>query len=176
MNKYSIRGQIMHAIIAVMVLCLIAVGTCLKIIPENYQGMAYMLHKSFGITVLFLTMIRIYFIFRDGRPRYPAHVSKIEAWFAKVVQYNMYFFLIAMPLSGWLMSVASNHVPEYFGLFELNLPFVPHTKEFTDWMVGSHYWMAWSFGGYIILHFLGNIKHYFIDKDKVVQSMWNFKK
>ncbi len=176
MNKYSLRGQVMHAITAVMVFCLLLVGMCLSKVPENYQGVTYMLHKSFGITVFFLTLFRIYFIIKDGRPAYPPHVSKLEAWFARGVQLNLYFFLIAMPLSGWLMSVASNHIPEYFGLFQLNIPGVPHTKAFTTWMVNSHYWMAWSFAGYIVLHLCGNIKHYFFDKDKVVQSMWNFKK
>lgn len=176
MKSYSLRTQIMHAIIAVMVLSLITVGILLNKIPSDFQDSAYMLHKSFGITVLFLMIFRLYFILKDGRPSYPPQVSKLEARLARTVQYSMYFLLIAMPATGWLMSVSSNHIPLYFGWIELNIPGVPHTKEFTEWMVNSHYWFAWGIGGMVVLHLLGNVKCFFIDKNKVVQSMWNFKR
>lgn len=176
MKSYSLRTQIMHAIIAVMVLSLMVVGMLLNKLPEHLLDTTYMLHKSFGLTVLFLMFFRLYFIFKDGRPGYPSQVSKTEAFLARGVQYAMYVLLIAMPLSGWLMSVASNHIPIYFGWFELNLPGIPHTKAFAEWMVNTHYWLAWVIGGMITLHLLGNAKHFFMNKDKIVQSMWNFKK
>ncbi len=91
-------------------------------VPKAYQGTAYMIHKSLGLTVLFLMIIRIITIFHYGRPPLPHHMPLWERYFSKFVQYSFYVFLLIMPLDGWIMSVAAERIPSYFGLFNLPLP------------------------------------------------------
>ncbi len=173
---YSNRSKVMHAIVALMVIGLLIVGSLLGHIPKAYEDQAYMLHKSFGLLVLMLMLLRIGFIYRDGRPRLPASVHTWEKVLARGVQYLLYIVLIAMPISGWVMSVAANYIPQFFNLFSMDLPFVPKDKALASNFSSVHYYLAWLIFGLLILHFLGNIKHYFYDKDKLISTMWRFKK
>jgi cytochrome b561 len=166
----------MHAIIAFIVIGLLVLGVLLNDIPEAYQHNAYELHKSFGITVLFLMLIRIGFIIKDGRPKLPNSVARWEKILSRLVQYLLYLTLILMPMSGWIMEVASDYTPTVFGLFDANLPFIPHDKKLADFFNSSHYYLAWLIGGLLTIHFLGGLKHYFVDKDGVFQRMWRFRK
>lgn len=171
-KSYSYRSQVMHALIAIMILGLMAIGMCLNFLPN----WAYFWHKSFGLLVLLLMVFRVFFIFKDGRPDLP-HTSPLwERLLARGVQYGFYILLLAMPLAGWIMSTAAGYIPSFFGLFSLPFPGIEKNKAVADFFSQSHYVMAWVIGAFIILHILGNLKHYFIDKDGVVQKMWNFKK
>lgn len=166
----------MHALIALLVFGLLIVGVSFDDIPQAYQSNAYMLHKSFGIVVLFLVLIRLAFVIIDGRPNLPKTVSPWEKILSRTVQYLLYLVLILMPLSGWVMSVAGGHIPKIFNLFQANLPFIPQDKHLADFSNSSHYYLAWLIGGLLTLHIIGGLKHYFVDKDGVFQSMWKFRK
>lgn len=175
-TRYSLRSQWMHALVALMVIGLLLVGVFLEDFPSKIQGNMYMLHKSFGLVVLVLMFLRIGFILLDGRPKLPEHTSIYERVLSKSVQYALYVLLIAMPLSGWVMSVAGGYIPVLFDIWKMDLPFVPKNHALAEQFEALHYYFAWGIFGLLILHVLGNIKHYFYDKDKVVQTMWNFKK
>lgn len=171
-KSYSFRGQVMHAIIAFCVLGLMLVGMSFSFLPD----WSYFWHKSIGLLVLLLMIARIIFIFKDGRPDLPQAIPGWEKKLARGVQYGFYFLLIAMPLAGWIMSTAAGYIPSFFGLFDLPFPGIEKNQAVADFFSKSHYVIAWVIGIFIILHIAGNIKHYFIDKDGVVEKMWNFKK
>ena len=175
-TRYSLRSQLMHALVAFMVIGLMLVGVFLEDFPSSIQGNMYMLHKSFGLVVLVLMFLRISFILFDGRPRLPENTPLYERVLSKSVQYALYVLLIAMPLSGWIMSVAGGYIPVLFDIWTLDLPFVPKSQVIAEQYEALHYYFAWGILALLILHVLGNIKHYFYNKDKVVQTMWNFKK
>lgn len=171
-KNYSYRTQVMHFLLAIMILGLMVIGMCLSFLPN----WAYAWHKSFGLLVLLLMVFRIYFILKDGRPRLPHSIAFWERFLARGVQYSFYILLLVMPLAGWIMSTAAGYIPSMFGLFSLPFPGIEKNKLIADFFSNVHYLLAWVIGACIILHLLGNIKHYFIDKDGVVQKMWNFKK
>lgn len=173
---YTLRVRLMHALLACIVLAVLIVGTLLTTIPEPYQDLSYMLHKSFGICIFFLMLLRLYLIVKDGRLQLPSHTKTWEKILARGVQYSLYLLLFLMPLSGWLMSCASNYVPSFFGLFDLPCPGLGKNPQLAKLMKSSHYYLAWTIGGLISLHIIGSLKHYFWDKDNVLQSMWFFKR
>lgn len=172
MKTYSYRSQFMHAVIAMTILGLMAIGMSFSFLPDS----AYFWHKSFGILVLFLMLFRIFFILKDGRPHLPQNIPVWEKKLARGVQYSFYFLLLLMPLSGWIMSSAGKYIPSFFGLFDIPFPFIEKNKHIAQLFSSIHYYLSWLLGGMIILHLLGNLKHYWIDKDKLIQTMWNFKK
>ena len=176
MNYYSFRVQLMHAILACIVLSVLVVGSVLDVLPDSIKGNAYMLHKSFGICIFFLMLLRLYFIFCDGRIALPAKSSSFERILSRTVQYSLYLLLILMPLSGWLMSCASDHIPSFFGLFSVPCPGLGKNHELASLMSNFHYYFAWIIAGLLLLHVTGGLKHYFWDKDNVLQSMWSFKR
>jgi cytochrome b561 len=175
LETYSLRSQWMHAIVAFLVLGLLTLGYFLNKLPGSWQNQAYMLHKSFGLIVLFLMLLRVCFILRDGRPLLSAKIKPWERYLARTVQFFLYLTLILMPLSGWIMSVADGYIPSLFNLFNLDLPFIPLDKSLGKLFAKFHYYLAWGIFTLVVMHLLGNAKHYFWDKDDLLARMWRFR-
>ncbi len=168
--RYSSGSKFLHWLVAFIVIMMLSFSFFLEDVPKQYQGIAYMLHKSFGLTVLGLMIIRIIWLLYRGKPALPATVPVWQRIAARLVQYGMYILLFAMPLSGWIMSVAENRIPTFFGLFSLPLPIAPN-KYLGELMAEIHTTIVWVLIALIVLHFAAAMKHYFINKDNVLQSM-----
>lgn len=169
-DTYSKSSKIIHWLSAVIVIAMLSLSFFLEDLPERYQPLGYLTHKSFGLVVLFLLFLRIIWIFYRGKPSLPPTVPGWQKILARSVQYGLYIFLFAMPMSGWIMSVAANRTPIFFGLFPVPLPITPN-KELATFMNETHEVIAWILIVLIVLHVAGAMKHYFLDKDDVLQSM-----
>lgn len=171
-TRYSALSKGLHWLIALMVILMLSVSFFLDDVPSQYTSLAYTLHKSLGLSVLGLMLIRIVCIIYYGRPSLPKSVPGWIQWLSRFVQYSFYVLLLVMPLSGWIMSMAGNRIPSYFGLFPLPLPGISPNPWLENWMDQSHKVIAWILIALICLHIAGAIKHYFIDKDGVVNKMF----
>lgn len=168
---YSSGSKFFHWVIALIVISMLAISFFLEDLPKPYVPTAFMLHKSFGLTVLFLMILRLIWVSYKGKLPLPASVPVWQRFLSRLVQYSLYFFVILMALSGWIMSVAANKIPYYFGLFHLSLPGVEPNKNLAELMNESHETIAWILIVLIILHIAGALKHHFIDKDDVLRRM-----
>jgi len=168
--SYASGSKLFHWLIAIIVISMLSFSFFLSDVPEQYSPLAYMLHKSFGLTVLCLMVFRIIWIRYHGRPLLPATLPSWQKVLIRSVQYSLYVFLFAMPISGWVMSVAANKTPLFFGLFHVPLPIEPN-KALAGFMSQTHTIIAWILIGLITLHVAGALKHYLINKDNVLQSM-----
>ena len=168
---YSPLSKWFHWIIAMVVIAMLSFSFFLDDMPNQYQPSAYMIHKSLGLTVLFLVFLRLIWIQYTGKPPLPTTVPAWQKFAARMVQYTLYFFLIAMPLSGWLMSVFADKIPIYFGLFPVPFPGAHPDKILSKLMDQSHKTIAWILIVLIVLHVLGAVKHHYIDKDNVLRRM-----
>ena len=174
--KYSSLSKLFHWIIAFVVIMMLIVGFLLDDIPDQFKGTAYMLHKSTGITLLFLMFIRFIWIHYTGKPALPSSMKPWEKFLSRIVQYGFYLLLLIMPLSGWIMSVAADRIPTYFGLFKAPLPWINSNKSLSEFMADSHEIIAWIIIAFMTLHILGALKHHFIDKDNILRRMLPGKK
>lgn len=170
-RAYSTGSKLLHWIIASVVLIMLSASFFLEDLKTDIKSSAIMLHKSLGITLLALMIIRLYWLHHTGRPALPASVPRWEVRLSRVVQYAMYGLLIAMPMVGWIMSVLSNHIPSFFGLFPLPIPGLTPNSALADLFFLAHQIIAWLLIGFITLHILGAVKHAVVDQDKVLQSM-----
>lgn len=171
-DEYSKGSKWLHWLVAVIVLLMLSFSFFLDDVPKAYRSDAFMIHKSLGLTVFFLMCIRLFWIVHTGKPELPSTVVLWERVLSKVVQVSMYVFLFAMPLAGWIMSVAADRVPSYFGLFQMPLYGIPVNKHLAEWMAEAHETIAWILIGLLALHIAGALKHYFINKDRVLQRMF----
>lgn len=168
---YSSGSKFFHWVIALIVIGMLSGSFFLDDIPKQYAGMAYMIHKSLGVSILALMILRLLWIFHAGRPPLPVLVPAWEKLLSRVVQYSLYFFVILMPICGWIMSVAAGRVPTFFGLFSLPLPGIPLDENLSKLMNQSHKTIAWIIIVLLVLHTAGALKHHFIDKDTVLKAM-----
>jgi len=169
--QYPQGFKYLHWFMAILVLGMLGLGFLLGYFPGSIKPTAYMLHKSIGLTLLGLIILRLIWIVCLKKPSLPDAMPHWEFFLARFVQYSLYVFLFFMPLSGWLMATASNKIPVYFGWFRVPFPGIVPNKALAVWMSGAHSFIAFILLGLIALHIAGALKHRFIDKDNVLKSM-----
>jgi len=169
---YTTASKFFHWVIAGIVILMLAFSFFLEDVSKLYQPLAYMIHKSFGLTVLALMILRIIWILHRGRPDLPNTMPNWEKMLSLTVQYSFYILLFVMPLSGWILSCASDHTPQWFGLITIPFPGITPNEQLAEWMDETHKILAWLLIGLLFLHVCGALKHHFLDKDYILRRMW----
>ncbi|MEO5492735.1 MAG: cytochrome b [Sphingomonas sp.] len=128
-------------------------------------------HKSIGVTVLGLAILRLLWRLGHKPPPYPASYKPWEAKLSHVVHWGLYFVILAMPITGWVMDSAwkdaATHPMLFFGTFEwprlgfiMNLP--ADTREWVHSTFGAaHELIAKLVYLLVALHLVGALKHQF---------------
>jgi len=126
-------------------------------------------HKSIGITILGLGVLRLLWRIGHKPPPYPATYKPWETTLSHVVHWGLYFVILAMPITGWVMDSAWDKAADnpnlYFGTFEwprlgfiMNMP--PATREWVHSTFGeAHELIAKLVYLLVALHIAGAIKH-----------------
>jgi cytochrome b561 len=167
--RYPRAMRILHWLVAPLVISLLALGLVMEDLPGTVRGQAYSLHKSFGIVVLLLMLARILVRWREALPAPVAGVRSWERGLAKAVHLAFYPLLLAMPLSGFVMSQAGGHPVALFGL---SLPvLVPQDKALGRTAYELHELIGYSLIVLILLHVGGALKHLLIEKISIFKRM-----
>lgn len=169
--SYSPMSKTFHWLVAIMVIPMLSVSFFLGSFPEQHRALAFTIHKSFGMTVLFLMLFRFIWIHISGKPPLPAALPVWQRFMSRFVQYGLYLLLISMALSGWIMSAAANRPPSYFGLFTLHFPGIEPDKALAKLMNQTHKTLVWVVIAFVVLHVAAALKHHFIDRDDVLKRM-----
>lgn len=163
---------LLHWVIAAFVLSTIPLGWYGASSESGSAQSATNLHKTIGIVILGLTIIRIGWRLMHKPPALPHSMSRALRLIAKVSHTLFYGLLLLMPLSGWWMSSA---VPErhVFGFGIFDIPFLPVPR---GWPSAGpahfiHTTLAWLMIGLVVLHIAAALKHHFIDKDDIIARM-----
>ena len=173
LNSPSTYGSItkwLHWILAVCVIVMLILGALMGYAHGTFRSELYQIHKSLGLTVLFLFIARILWHRISPTPRLPSSLASWEKTLAKTVQVSLYVSLILMPLSGWAMSVASYRPPSFWGWFTLSLPIKPNPY-FAEVLQQAHSIIAWVIIALLALHIAGAIKHQWVQHDDVLKRM-----
>lgn len=142
-------------------------------ISDTIKTQYVLLHKSFGISILVLSTLFILWRTVNIRPLLPASQSFWKQILAKIVHYSLFILLLAMPILGYLMSVADGRAVRFFGLFELpNL--VSTNPKMADFYFQTHSTLGYVFLALIGLHVAAALHHHFILKDDVLKRMLPF--
>lgn len=174
-EQFGTVHRTLHWIIALLIVGLICIGLYMVSIKPPTQSMfrLFALHKSLGIIVLALALLRVSWRFFDGVPfSFPNH----KAWekgLAHLVHFLLYFSMFAMPLSGWLMSSAKGFSVSVFGVFTLPDLIKPN-ESLAHGLVLFHIYTAYTLIGLIGLHVAGALKHALIDHDGTLSRMLPF--
>ncbi len=170
-DSYGAVSKSLHWLIAALILTLLGLGLYMKGLPDDpAKFKIYALHKSLGITVLAFALCRILWHLTAGRPELAATLKPAERFLAKAVHGLLYVLMVAMPLSGILMSNAANFPVGAFGLFILP-PLIAPNQTFAHMLAEAHEFMGWTLLCTVGLHVAGALKHFVIDRDQTLQRM-----
>jgi cytochrome b561 len=175
-SRYSAVAQGFHWIIAGLIVTQFTLAWMAEDLPLGMHKLALLArHKSFGMTVLMLAVLRLLWRLINRPPELPAGMSKVEAFLAKSTHILFYILLFAMPLTGWLMSSAKNYSVSWFGRFTWPDLIGKNERAF-ELLKTTHQTLSWLLFALAILHILAALKHHFWNKDDVLRRMLPFTK
>lgn len=171
-ESYGGVTRFFHWLIFLLITVQLLLGLLMGDIANNlWHARAHTIHKSLGLVTLLFAVLFIFWRWFNPRPGWPQSMPRWEKIIADAVHTVLHWLIVLMPLSGWLMSTAANKPPSFFWLFTVSLPLVPHNSALASTAAVLHLVLAWAITVFAVLHVLAAAKHYFIDKDRILQRM-----
>ncbi len=174
-SRYSTVAIMLHWVIAAALLFQIVLGGAMEGPRDATRFSIFQLHKSIGITILLLTLVRIGWRIANPPPPLSANLKLWERRLAHVTHRGFYALLLALPLSGWLIvSTSKVAVPtRLFGLISWPHVPVPSGLRSAVHQISeiSHELLVWGTFGLVALHVAGALKHHFLDNDAELDRM-----
>ncbi len=179
--RYTRIAIVFHWVIAVLILCNVVLGLSADELPDSYVRTVIDTHKSIGITVLGLGVLRL--LWRAGHPAppLPADYPRWQRGAAHVVHVILYILILSLPLSGWMHDSAWKDAATHpMRLFDLvpwpRISWItavePVAKERLHVVFGNvHAWLGYVLYAMVALHVGAALKHQFVDKHRELQRM-----
>ena len=191
-NRYTKIAVILHWLVALGIFCMFALGWFMTDLPKkapdqtsfdlfdlgmfNWQtaeghsprAFYFNLHKSIGVTIFALILIRILWRLTHKPPALLASYKAFERKLASGAHHLLYLLMLAVPLSGIIMALNSK-----YGIIWFGMPFMTGTdnKPVREFWVGAHETIGLVLLLLVAIHILGALKHKFIDKDETLSRM-----
>ena len=172
LTRYGALAQLFHWVIVVLIITQFVLGIRADGLPKlsNARFQLLATHKSIGITILALALLRLAWRLFNTIPPMPPRTPRWQELAAQASHFLLYALLFITPVLGWLMSSAYAVTVSWFGLVTLPNFIEPNTAAFNA-LRHWHHWMAYTMGVLALLHAAAGIKHHFFDRDDVLTRM-----
>jgi len=171
---YGIVAVALHWLMAVLLIALVAVGLYMVRLPDvgfdTTKIMLILYHKDLGMLALALAAVRLAWRVTNTLPRLVEHLPDWQKVVARFVHLSFYAMMLALPITGWLMSSAAGFPVSFLGLFDL-----PDLVRRDDYLfqvfVAVHKWLGYALIPLIVVHAGAALRHHFICKDDTLRKM-----
>jgi len=175
-ESYTATAIALHWLVAALIVGAFTIGLIaveLAVSPQKLK--LYSWHKWIGVSIALLALVRIGWRFWHPAPALPSGMRRWEQHVASGTHVLLYALLLAIPVTGWLMSSASGFPVVYFGV--LPLPdLVAKDKALADALKLVHYALNKTLLVLVVLHVAAALKHHVLDRDDVLVRMLPFLK
>lgn len=169
-DSYHVLSKVIHWITALLIMGLLFLGFYMSSLDFSESKLRlYGLHKSFGLLVLCLVGVRVFWHMIKPRPKSLSTHKRWEKALAHLAHAFLYLAMFALPISGWLMSSAGDFPVAFFGLAMPDLVAKNESVFLSSRQV--HEVLALTLVLVVGLHFVGAFKHHFIDRDITLNRM-----
>lgn len=170
--RYNAGARSFHWLIALLIAGMFLSNTMRESYPRGAAERDWwlILHASMGITIFLVTVLRILWRLRSGRPA-PVPGSSLMHWGARIGHLALYGFTLCLPISGFLRLTSSGAtIPFYFFL-----P-IPSPTGRDDQLRHAAAWFHNDFWMNILLALIGlhvaaALFHQFVLKDGALRRM-----
>ena len=168
---YSAISKWIHWITAICVLGLIPAGIIMHRLPEGaLQDRLFDMHRSFGIFVLALAVLRVLARRAFGVPRPVETLTRFERIASTAAHHSLLALIFVMPLLGWLMMSAYGIKVPVFGLFELP-KILPENESLYKVLSKAHQLLGFLMAFIIAAHAGAALMHAVVKRDGVLDRM-----
>lgn len=173
-RRYGMVAQLLHWVVVALVATQFALGITAHNLPFSPTKLGLLAwHKSFGLLILMLIVLRFAWRWYTPPPPLPATMPTWQQKAARISHGLFYVLLLSMPLVGWASSSAANLTVSVFGWFQLP-DLTPPNKALAKALVSIHIAMAWVLLANIVIHASAALWHHFVQKDEVLRRMLPF--
>ena len=171
-DRWGGISQLLHWTIAILIVLIGIVGLVMGELPRSPKYFwVYTAHKSLGLTVLALVLVRIGWRLYAGAPRPVPGTPRLQALLASATHGAIYLLILALPLSGWIYDSANAQRPfRWFGLVEVPKLVAPD-EALAASAHGAHEWLFWLLMALVAGHAGAALYHHFIQRDATLARM-----
>ncbi|HEX5488119.1 MAG TPA: cytochrome b [Rhodanobacteraceae bacterium] len=161
-----------HWLVAALILVQATIGLTMVdmgLTPAKVRVFA--LHKSIGLTILALVLLRIAWRLGERRPDDPSATPPWQHRAARAMHLALYALILAIPLSGWWFNSASNAPLAWFGLFEVPSLTGGYAPVWKPRALLLHQALFWLLVALLVGHVGAALWHHFRQRDDVLLRM-----
>ena len=176
-TRYTTTAITLHWLMALLIVATFSLGVTMTDIPgvTPTKLKYFNWHKWLGVTVLGFATVRAVWRLTHAAPSLPTSVPVWQRHISALTHGLLYLLIFAVPISGYLYSLASGFKVVYLGV--LPLPVVmdasPALKPI---LLAVHYWLNVSLLVLVLLHVAAALKHHFWERDTVLLRMLPWRK
>lgn len=171
-DGYGIVSRLFHWLMAIAIVAMFGLGWWMVDLDyyNPYYHSAPALHKSIGILLTMALALRFVWRLANEQPS-DTELSSVERAASRIVHWGFYPLLLALMVSGYLISTADGRPIDVFGLFSVPSP--GENKGLEDTAGAVHEWLAYGVIVLASVHTAGALKHHFIDRAATLTRMWS---
>ena len=138
---------------------------------DYYPKNLFVIHKSVGVLLFFLVIVR--FIWRKTHPLppWPETVTEFEKKSFHFFEMGLYALMFVMPISGYIFSLAGGHGFKFFGLFEVP-DLLGKNALLADFGKYLHRITAFVIVGCVASHVSLILRHHYDSKDRFLNRIF----
>ena len=170
LTRYGAVAQLFHWVIVVLIITQFVLAKRADGLSPVAKIGVLATHKSVGITILALAVLRLAWRLFNPVPPAPGGTPRWQARAAHASHFLLYALLFITPVLGWLMSSARSFSVSYFGLFTLPDLIEPNRPAY-ERLHDVHEFMAYTLATLAVIHIAAALKHHFVDRDDVLRRM-----
>jgi len=169
-HHFTPLQRLLHWLMAIGILAMLFIGVGMVSTTMPIYLPLVALHKSLGIAILVLALIRLAVRLRYGAPALPADLPAPMKLAAQLSHYALYALMLGMPLIGWAMLSAAAYPVVIFG--GLHLPAIlPQSDRLHTWLWDAHFYLAFAFFALVLMHVAAALFHALVRRDGVFETM-----
>jgi cytochrome b561 len=173
-ERYGVVGIALHWSMAVLLIALTALGLYMVALPDvgfdTRKITLILYHKEFGMLMLALLVVRLAWRVTQILPRLVAHLPDWQKVIARFVHLCFYALMIALPMTGWLMSSAAGFPVSFLELF--TLPDLIGRDDYVfQQLIDIHRWLGYALAALIVVHAAAALRHHFAYHDDTLRRM-----
>jgi cytochrome b561 len=179
--RYDRFAMLLHWLVAALILASLFLIWFVDSYPEDWVRPVIDTHKSFGIVVLGLVLLRLLWRVGHRPPPFPESYHQHEQWAAHAAHWILYVLMLGLPLTGWIHDSAwkdaETHPMSLFGLLDwprialiLEQP-AASREAIHSLFFGFHRALAYALYAVFLLHVAAALKHQWLDRQLELQRM-----